>query len=117
MYSKKGQSTLEYALITAVVIAGLLLMQHYMKHGYAGRLKSATDDIGEQYDPSKYSAKFKVTNKSYTQQKLKDGATTQTYLDLGGDDAGSGRIQRKETQAGQKETIGAWDKDETLYSK
>ena len=117
MYRKKGQSTLEYALITAVVIAGLLLMQHYMKHGYAGRLKSSTDDIGEQYDPSKYSAKFKVTNKSYTQQSAKEGATTQTYLDLGGDDKGYGRLQRKETEPGQKETISAYEKDENLYSK
>ncbi len=115
MFNKKGQSTLEYALITAVIIAGLLLMQHYMKHGYAGRLKSSTDDIGEQYDPSKYSAKFKVTNKSYTQQNLKDGVTTQEYLDLGGDESGAGRVQKKESLADEK--VEGWSQDESLYSK
>ena len=31
MLKRKGQSTLEYALIIAVVVAGLLLMQHYVK--------------------------------------------------------------------------------------
>lgn len=114
MFNKKGQSTLEYALITAVIIAGLLLMQHYMKHGYAGRLKSSTDDIGEQYDPSKYSGKFKVTNKSYTEQTLKGGVTTQKYIDLG-DGSGAGRVQKKESLADEK--IESWSQDESLYSK
>ncbi|MDD5465673.1 MAG: hypothetical protein PHP73_04985 [Candidatus Omnitrophica bacterium] len=115
MFNKKGQSTLEYALITAVIIAGLLLMQHYMKHGYAGRLKSSTDDIGEQYDPSKYSGKFKVTNKSYTQQTLKDKATSQTYLDLGGTESGAGRVQKKESLGDER--VESWGQDESLYSK
>lgn len=117
MYGKKGQSTLEYALITAVIIGGLLLMQHYMKRGYAGRLKSSSDDIGEQYDPNKHTAKFTVTNKSYTHQELADGVTTQTYLDLGGTDRGSGRVQRKETRAGGQEEIGSWEENDKLYGK
>jgi len=114
MFNKKGQSTLEYALITAVIIAGLLLMQHYMKHGYAGRLKSASDDIGEQYDPSKYNGTFQVTNKSYTQQTLKNKATTQQYLDIG-DGSGVGREQKKESIA--NETIDSWGQNENLYTK
>jgi len=114
MFNKKGQSTLEYALITAVIIAGLLLMQHYMKHGYAGRLKSASDDIGEQYDPSKYNATFNVTNKSYTQQTATGGATTQQYLDLG-DGSNAGRVQKKESVG--NETVDAWGQNENLYSK
>lgn len=114
MFNKNGQSTLEYALITAVIIAGLLLMQHYMKHGYAGRLRSSTDDIGEQYDPSKYSGKFKVTNKSYTEQTLKGGATTQKYIDLG-DGSSAGRVQKKESLADER--VEGWSQDESLYSK
>ncbi|MBU4251669.1 MAG: hypothetical protein KKC39_01985 [Candidatus Omnitrophica bacterium] len=114
MFNKKGQSTLEYALITAVIIAGLLLMQHYMKHGYAGRLKSASDDIGEQYDPTKHTGKFQTTSKSYTEQTLKNRATTQKYIDLG-DGSGAGRVQKKESLADEK--IEAWGKDEDLYSK
>ena len=34
MFNRKGQSTLEYAIIVSVVIGGLLVMQHYIKRGY-----------------------------------------------------------------------------------
>ncbi len=48
--SRKAQSTLEYALIIAVVVGALIAAQVYVKRGVEGRLKSATDDIGTQYD-------------------------------------------------------------------
>jgi len=112
MFNKKGQSTLEYALITAVVIAGLLLMQHYMKRGYAGKLKSSTDDIGEQYDPSKFSASYTIDNNSATHQVLANKALTQTYTDTGD---GTGRLQHKQSTA--NETTTAYTADESLYSK
>ena len=47
----KGQSTLEYAILIIIVIGALLSIQIYIKRGVQGRLKSATDDIGEQYSP------------------------------------------------------------------
>lgn len=49
--NKKGQSTLEYALIIAVVVAALVAMQVYIKRGMQGKLRSAADDIGEQFSP------------------------------------------------------------------
>jgi uncharacterized protein (UPF0333 family) len=70
MFNRKGQSTLEYALIIAVVVAGLLLMQHYVKRGYSGRLKTAADDMGEAYDPVNYSANFTVVQTSNVQQSV-----------------------------------------------
>lgn len=48
---KKGQSTLEYGVIIAVVVAGLIAMQTYIKRGLQGRLRQASDDIGEQFSP------------------------------------------------------------------
>lgn len=45
----KGQSTLEYAVLIIIVIGALLSIQVYIKRGVQGRLKSATDDIGDQY--------------------------------------------------------------------
>lgn len=51
MFNKqKGQSTLEYALIIAVVVAGLFAMQIYMKRGIEGKLRTSTDDIGGQFE-------------------------------------------------------------------
>lgn len=46
---KRGQSTLEYAVLIVVIIGALLTIQTYIKRGVQGRLKSAADDIGDQY--------------------------------------------------------------------
>ncbi|MCX5712484.1 MAG: hypothetical protein NTY47_05375 [Candidatus Omnitrophica bacterium] len=47
--NKKAQSTLEYAIIIAVVVGALLAIQVYVKRGVQGRFKQAADDIGEQF--------------------------------------------------------------------
>jgi hypothetical protein len=46
---KQGQSTLEYAVLIIIIIGALLSIQVYIKRGIQGRLKSATDDIGDQF--------------------------------------------------------------------
>ncbi len=46
---KRGQSTLEYAVLVTIIIGALLSIQFYIKRGVQGRLKSAADDIGDQY--------------------------------------------------------------------
>jgi Flp pilus assembly pilin Flp len=46
---KRGQSTLEYAVLIVVIIGALLTIQVYIKRGVQGRLRSAADDIGDQY--------------------------------------------------------------------
>ncbi|MBM3244956.1 MAG: hypothetical protein FJZ15_04095 [Candidatus Omnitrophica bacterium] len=51
--NRRGQSTLEYAVIIAIVVAALIAMQAYMKRGLQGKLRSASDDIGEQYSPGR----------------------------------------------------------------
>jgi uncharacterized protein (UPF0333 family) len=48
---KKGQSTLEYAILIIVIIGALLSIQVYIKRGVQGRLKGAADDIGDQFSP------------------------------------------------------------------
>jgi hypothetical protein len=105
MFKRKGQSTLEYALITAVVVGGLLLMQHYVKRGFAGRLKSASDDMGEQFDPHVYKGEFTVTQSSETHQTVKNRETRTQHL--------KDQISKKTG----KEDIAAWEEDEDLYSK
>ena len=46
---KKGQSTLEYAVLIIIIIGALLSIQIYIKRGVQGRLKQASDDIGDQF--------------------------------------------------------------------
>lgn len=47
----KAQSTLEYALILAVIVGALLTMQNYLKRSVQGKLQATADEIGEQYSP------------------------------------------------------------------
>ena len=52
MFTRKGQSILEYAILLAVVIAVLLIMQSFVKRGYQGSLKTSADRMGEQFSAS-----------------------------------------------------------------
>jgi len=47
----KAQSTLEYAVIIAVVMVALLAMNIYMRRGFSGRLRDIADTVGPQYWP------------------------------------------------------------------
>lgn len=69
----RGQSTLEYAIVIAIMAAAIVTMQIYMKHGLQGKFRQATDDIGEGFSPSVYSAKFKTVQKSDTKETLHIG--------------------------------------------
>ena len=51
MRTERGQSTVEYAVVIVVIIAALIAMQIYIKRGAMGKLKDATDQIGEQFNP------------------------------------------------------------------
>ncbi len=64
--NKKGQSTLEYGVVIAVVVAGLLLMQNYIKKGVQGKLKESADDIGSQYATNATSRTFSNSSTNST---------------------------------------------------
>ncbi len=49
---KKGQSTLEYALIIAVAVVALIAIMAYMRKSMIGRYKASSDSIGKQFDPT-----------------------------------------------------------------
>ena len=67
---RRGQSTMEYALVIAVVIGALLAMQFYMKRGVQGKLRSSADEIGEAFSPTAYKAIYKTTQTSNTKETL-----------------------------------------------
>ena len=72
----KGQSTLEYAVLIIIVIGALLSIQVYIKRGVQGRLKSAADDIGEQYSPGNTNYTMVTRVKSNTQETFEAGVST-----------------------------------------
>lgn len=67
---RKGQSTLEYAVLIVIIIAALLAMNQYIKRGLQGRLKSSTDDIGDQFSPGNTNFSRTVTTASNTAEQF-----------------------------------------------
>jgi len=72
----KGQSTLEYAVLIIIVIGALLSIQVYIKRGVQGRLKSASDDIGDQYSVGNTNIRKSTRVYSNTAEKFKYGKST-----------------------------------------
>ena len=72
---KKGQSTLEYAVLIVIVIGALLSLQVYIKRGIGGRLKSASDDIGDQFSIGNMNMVHKTHTSSTTHETFLHGAT------------------------------------------
>ncbi|MCP3685697.1 MAG: hypothetical protein GY861_23875 [bacterium] len=69
----KGQSTVEYAVLIAIVIAALISIQMYIKRGVQGRLKSAADDIGDQYSTGNTNYSRRVHTLGNSQEKFESG--------------------------------------------
>lgn len=101
--NKRGQSTLEYALLIAVVVAGLLMLQIYMKRGFGGRVKSAVDDLGEQYDPVAFSSSYNTTTSSARQETFQNKVTRSELT-----------APDSTTRTGS-ETVAAWATAEDLW--
>lgn len=47
--NKKAQGMLEYALLLAIFVAVIVVMQIYVKRGLQGKFKQTADQIGEQF--------------------------------------------------------------------
>ena len=79
MANRKGQSTVEYAVLAAVVIGALVAMQVYVKRGAMGRLKESADQMGEQFNPSKAKSDMQINYSSKRQDvTTTSGVTTST---------------------------------------
>ena len=89
---KKAQSTLEYAVLIIIVIGALLSIQVYLKRGIQGRMRSASDDIGDGYSVgnmnmvkttwfhSNTREEFGVQEQGIANSTLLDKETTDVYL-------------------------------------
>ncbi len=73
--NKRAQSTLEYALLIGIIVAGLVAMQLYLKRGYQGKLRENADQMGDQYSPSYTTGTSKITKESTTTETVKNKVT------------------------------------------
>ena len=72
LYKGRGQSTLEYGVVIAVVAAALIAMQFYVKRGLQGRIRNLADEISTtQYEPGR-------TDSNYRTEQ--DSSTTENYI-------------------------------------
>lgn len=76
----KGQSTLEYAVLIIIIIGALLSIQVYIKRGVQGRMKSAADDIGDQYSPGNTNILTETTVSSRTAERFSNGSSRSELL-------------------------------------
>ena len=77
----KGQSTMEYAILIIIIIGALLSIQVYIKRGVQGRLKSAADDIGEQFSPGNTNLTVTTRSFSHTFDTFNQGVTRSELIE------------------------------------
>lgn len=58
---RSAQSLVEYITIITLLLGAFLAISNYFKRGVQGRLKDATDQMGDQYDPR--TAKTDITHR------------------------------------------------------
>ena len=77
----RGQHTVEYVVVVAVVIAALLATTVYMKRGKMGDLGRATDQVGQQFNPHQLASEFQIGSLSARQElQVTSGARSSTIL-------------------------------------
>jgi len=81
---KPAQSILEYAILIAIVIAAVVVMQVYMKRGISGRLKESSDKIsgGESFSASNTTT-WERSNMTTSRDITELTATTDNAVALG----------------------------------
>ena len=85
MRNRKGQTILEYTVIFIIILGVMIAMKDYVKRGIQGRLKSATDDFGDQYDPTSVNS-----NLVYATQVN----SLSTIIATNGTDSSSGQLEQ-----------------------
>ena len=97
-FGRKGQSTLEYAVIIAVIGAGLVLLSQYVRRGYQGKLRSQADSLGQQFEP-------KVTTYDYIVKSQEVTVTNKV------DEEGNINIIREGggTEVSENRTVTSWE--------
>jgi uncharacterized protein (UPF0333 family) len=79
----KAQSTLEFAVLIAIVVVALLTMQLYMKRGIQGKIREGADEMGSQFSPGQMTSVRTSSTAQYATEDITntDGTSNSTYLD------------------------------------
>jgi uncharacterized protein (UPF0333 family) len=72
---RKAQTTLEYAILIGVIVAGLIAMQIYLKRGWQGKLRDSADSMGEQFSPGHTTYHYVTNSTSNSTENSTFGAT------------------------------------------
>lgn len=62
----RGQTAMEFAILIMAIVTALVAMQVYIRRAVQGRVRSAVESIGEQYDPNATTSEFDITQRSNT---------------------------------------------------
>ena len=65
----KAQSLLEYTILIIIIVSAFLTMQVYIKRGFQGRWKQATDDLGDQYDKNTFNGTMKYVSSGFSESR------------------------------------------------
>ncbi len=74
----RAQTTLEYAILIGVIVAGLIAMQVYLKRGFQGKLKESADSMGQQFSPGYTTGRYTTDSLSDSEETLSNEVTTTT---------------------------------------
>lgn len=102
LLERKAQSTLEYAVLISIVVAAFLAMQIYMKRGVQGKLRSAADQIGDQFDAHKTSSTYTTQKTGTTVEEVTQGVTA-SYTGT------AGKGEAEVTKKIGSEHVGSWN--------
>jgi Flp pilus assembly pilin Flp len=73
----KGQTTLEYAVLLAIVAGALIAMQVYLKRGIQGRIRDMADQISPtQYEQGRTASNYVTQQIGLTNQHYRDGTVS-----------------------------------------
>ena len=110
MLNRKGQSTLEWITLFAVVVGAAVAMQVYVKRGLQGRVKDAVDYTG---DTTGAGVTFKTAQyEPYYQESTMNVSSDRGYQDSIG---ASGNLTRSAITEETKRKTGSYEK--TLVPK
>jgi len=107
--NRKAQTTLEYAVLIGVIVAGLIAMQIYLKRGWQGKLRESADNMGSQFTPGQTRIhKHIVQEPSQTHETTLVTGESNTALT-------TAQVQRKMSDS--FETVGALDSDDMNFTR